>query len=71
MNTELQYRLIKKTFSYIPIEGRLYRRVEILEEVIQIPTIDLTDETIPSGDRESRKSSSEEPTDLSTKEARS
>lgn len=39
---EHQYRLIKKTISYVPVGGRLYRHCEILEEVIRIPTIDLT-----------------------------
>lgn len=42
------YRLIKQTISYIPVGGKMYRTVETLEEVIQIPTIDLTNESSSS-----------------------
>lgn len=65
MNTEVQYRLIKKTFSYVPVGEKLYRCTETLEEVIKIPTIDLTNETTPIRKRrrfETRESSNTSPT---------
>lgn len=42
------YRLISKKIILVPVEGKLYRRTEILEEVVTIPdteTIDLTEES--------------------------
>lgn len=42
------YRLIVKKYIFVPVEGKLYRRTEILEEVItnsDVQTIDLTSES--------------------------
>lgn len=45
MNIETQYRLIKKKVVYLPVGEKLYRTTKILEEVVQVPCIDLTVDT--------------------------
>lgn len=50
MSAEKQYRLIKKTIIFYPVDGKLYRKTEILEEVVSIPVIDLTTTPTPTID---------------------
>lgn len=51
--THTTYRLIVKKYMFVPVQGKMYRRTEILEEVITSPyvhTIDLTnDSSEPNG----------------------
>lgn len=42
--SEIVSRLIKKKVIYVPLNGILYRRTEILEEIVAVPIIDLTDD---------------------------
>lgn len=51
--TRNSVRLIVKKYTFIPVQGKLYRQTEILEEVISdpnIPTIDLTSESDESSE---------------------
>lgn len=58
---EYNYILIKQTITYVPVNGKLFKRTEILEEVVKVPTIDLTYQNEPAirGDKETSSKSSE------------
>lgn len=42
MNRGNQYRLIKKSITYIPIGDKLYKKTEILEQAINVPVVELS-----------------------------
>lgn len=52
-NTNSTFRLIIKKYAFIPVDGKMYRKTEILEEIIENPhvqTVDLTSEYSESFD---------------------